>query len=90
MRSVVDVVGTSKEAGVDGEWRPDVTSGRRRVQSNGKPCQRPERLRQGTLRTHIIICADVVASLGGIPTARTSIALYWRTREEDANNVGQV
>ena len=44
----------------------------------------------GTLRTHIIIFADVVASAGGIPTARTSIALYWRTREEDVNHVGQV
>jgi len=24
-----------KDVGVDGEWRPDVTSSRRRVQSNG-------------------------------------------------------
>ena len=31
MRLVVDV----EDAGVDGEWRPDVTSGRRRLQSNG-------------------------------------------------------
>jgi len=31
MRLVVDV----EDAGVDREWRPDVTSGRRRVQSNG-------------------------------------------------------
>jgi len=26
--------GDVEDAGVDGEWRPDMTSGRRRVQSN--------------------------------------------------------
>jgi len=48
-----------KDAGADGEWRPDVTSSRRRVPSTGSHSERPERLMHGTLWTHIIIFADV-------------------------------
>jgi len=47
-----------EDAGVDREWRPHVTSGRRRLQTTGKRSDRPERLMHGTLRTHKIIFAD--------------------------------
>jgi len=47
-----------EEAGVDREWLQDVTSGQRRLQSNGYRSECPERLMHGTLRTHIIIFAD--------------------------------
>jgi len=48
-----------EDAGVDWEWRPDVMSGRPRMQSNGEHSERPERLMHWTLRTHIIIFAVV-------------------------------
>ena len=47
-----------ENAGVDGDWRPDLTCGRCRVQSTGKRSERPQRLIHGTLWTHIIIFAD--------------------------------
>ena len=59
-----------EDAGVDREWSPDVTSGRRRVPSNGYHSERPERLMHGTLRTHIIIFTDA-------PIPRTGPRYKW-------------
>jgi len=45
------------------EWRPDVTSGRCWVQNNSQRSERPERLMHRTLRTHLIIFADITLPL---------------------------
>jgi len=52
-----------EDTGVDGEWHPDIASGRCLVQSKPYHSERPLRLMHRMLRTHIKTFADVAVDV---------------------------